>query len=1307
MSSASGPPDAAAATGVTVPELSSRDVPAPHACLLSNGRYTALLAGSGAGVSTCAGYALTSWSADRTEDGDGLVLYLRDLETGVVWSAGRQPVGGTAASYAARYECGRMWIERCDDGIETRLEVCVAPDADVEIRRLRLRNGCERPRRIEVTSYAEVVLLDPAAHAAHPAFAKLFVQTAYVPEHEVLLAWRRPRSQGEQHPWLMHALRGAGPLAWETDRVRFLGRGRTRQAPLALASTAALSGTTGSVLDPVFSLRRVAHLAPGESADLTLLLGVAPTREAALELAARYATAGAFDEVCAQATEHERACRERLGISGAQAESYQALAGALRYGHPALRAPAEIVARADGGLDTLWRYGIGDGLVAVVRVERNEDRALLAELLRANAYWRSKALGVKLVLLCGAPLADEAQAMLQGQGGGVTVDAVVLRLDEIPAAHVDLAQARANLVVTGTFPALGSGGAGRALGKDAAPFRPATAEQLAGAPALDDIALPNGFGGFGPDGSEYVVRVETDASGAARRPPMPWINVVANERSGFLVSESGAGYTWSRNSRENRLTPWHNDPIRDPHGEALYVRDEDAGVFWSPLPGPVPPPAAFEVRHGYGYTSWRHRSHDLEQAVTMFVPQRPPDPLKITRVTLTNLNDRPRRLSLFSYSRLVLGVMPESSGRFVVTERDPESGAILGRNRTNFEFRDGVMFAAAVTPQGAAVHCSADRETFIGREGSPAAPAALCRASVLDGRTGAGLDPCVALQVSVEVPPRGTVECAFLFGEVIDPTQARALIARYRSPGALEEALLGARSFWTELVSAVHIETPVPAIDLMVNGWLGYQALSCRIWGRSAFYQSGGAFGFRDQLQDAAALVHLRPSLTRAQIVLHATHQFVEGDVLHWWHPPTGRGIRTRFSDDLLWLPFLTAFYVRTTGDWGVLDESVGFLKTRALEPGEDEAYLVPEFSAEQADVYVHCCRALDRGLTRGQHGLPLMGTGDWNDGMNRVGREGRGESVWMGFFLFRIIDDFVPLCERRDDGERVGRYRAYQAELRAALEDAGWDGAWYRRAYYDDGTPLGSASNEECRIDALAQSWAVLSKAAPAERAAQAMDAAMNLLVSPQDGIIRLLTPPFDRDPHDPGYIKGYVPGIRENGGQYTHGALWVVQALAELGRRDCAAALLAMLSPVQRAATAENVAVYQVEPYVVAADVYGMPPHVGRGGWTWYTGAAGWMLRVALESVLGLRVEGGDTLWVRPCVPDEWPRFAARLRLPDGATIYEVTVRNPTGCAAAVAAVRVDGRPGTVEQGAARVPLQRDGMTHRVEITLAAGAS
>jgi cyclic beta-1,2-glucan synthetase len=803
-------------------------------------------------------------------------------------------------------------------------------------------------------------------------------------------------------------------------------------------------------------------------------------------------------------------------------------------------------------------------------------------------------------------------------------------------------------------------------------------------------------GGFSADGTEYVIRVDGDC-----RPPLAWINVIANPEFGGFVSESGAAHTWSRNSHENRLTPWYNDPLADPHGEALYVRDDASNAFWSPQPGPAPAAAAYEARHGFGYTTWRHRSHDLAQEVVTFVP--PHDPVRVVRVRLQNESDTARRVSLFAYQRLVLGTLAGESGRSVVTAHDPTPGMLLAHNRINGDFAAGEVFAsAACEAANARIAWTTDRAAFIGRNGTPAAPHGVARAATLDGVAGAGLDACFALQVACEIPAGGAAECAFLFGEARDRDGAAALVSRYRSRASIEAGLSETREFWHASLTAIQIETPVPAIDVMVNGWLLYQTMSCRIWGRSALYQSGGAFGFRDQLQDSAALVYSHPELARAQIVLHAAHQFVEGDVLHWWHAPASRGTRTRFSDDLLWLPYIAVFYARTTGDWSVLRQRVGFLSAPPLAPGQDEAYLLPTPAAETADIYTHCCRAIDRSLTRGAHGLPLMGTGDWNDGMNRVGREGRGESVWLGFFLYRVLEDFVPQCEFRGDTERVRRYTEYQRALGEALNSTGWDGAWYRRAYYDDGAPLGSAQNLECRIDALAQSWAVISGAAPAAKAAEAMDAVENQLVDREAGLIHLLWPPFDRDPHDPGYIKGYLPGIRENGGQYTHAATWVLRALAELGRRDRAAAYLEMISPAHHGSSAERLAVYQVEPYVVVADVYGVAPHLGRGGWTWYTGSAGWLYRVAVESILGLRIEKWATLLLDPRIPDQWPGFRLRLRLPNGAGEYEISVENPKRKAATVQSVDVDGIPAMVDAGRVRLALANDGGKHRVRVVM-----
>ena len=1127
--------------------------------VLARGRYATLLTVTGAGYSAWNGLALTRWNADPVESGEGFFLYVRDLDNGVFWSLGQQPTHKVAERYETRFMTDRAELFRVDEGIETRLEVCIAPDADLELRRVTLRNHSRRPRRIELTSYAEVVLNTWAADAAHPAFSKLFVQTEWVAESGALLARRRPRTPEEQAGWLVHALVDAGGALYETDRACFIGRGYSLAKPRALVDKEPLSGTVGNVLDPIVSLRQTVELAVDGEAQLTFLLGAAWKRQAALTWVERYASATRV------------------------AAAFAAAAG--------------------------------------------EDAPVM----------------------CGNPLPPTLAHSEEGEG------------------------------------------------------KPPSSQQAeGGGEALDAEPLQfwNGHGGFSADGSEYVMRLEPDASGRLRLPPQPWVNVIANPQFGFLASETGAGYAWSQNSRENRLTPWYNDPVLDPHGEALYIRDEEQGVFWSLTPGPIPQPVAYEVRHGFGYSRYRQVSQGLEQEVWLFAARE--EPVKIALIRLRNRRRQPCRLSLFSYTRLVLGVLPGDCAAELVIEQDGATGALLAENR-NRAFSGRIAFAAAAPTDSIPIYISGNRATFIGPQGNPARPAALARDKVLDGRLGARLDPCFALQVTLRLEPGAMVERAFLIGEADNQDGARRLISHYSTAGAVADALAEVQKFWRNQLTAVRIQTPAPALDLMINGWAAYQTLSCRLWGRSAFYQSGGAFGFRDQLQDAAALVYYDPEWTRRQLLLHAAHQFVEGDVLHWWHPqPMGCGIRTRFSDDLLWLPYLATFYGRATGDWGVFDESARFLQARLLEPGEDEAFLTPEDSGETASLYEHCCRALDRSLTQGAQGLPLMGTGDWNDGMNRVGREGRGESVWLGFFLYAILGDFIPVCGQKGDYNRARRYAAFRSHLATALNAHGWGGEWYRRAWYDNGAVLGSRVSDECQIDALAQAWAVISKAAPWARAESALDAVERQLISEEDGLIRLLTPPFEKTPHDPGYIKGYVAGVRENGGQYTHAALWVVRALAELGRRDQAARLLEMLSPVSHTLTPEAVAVYRLEPFSVAADIYGAPPHVGRGGWSGYTGSAGWLLRVTLESILGLELVDGHALRLRPCIPDDWPGFRMRYRLPGGEAIYEIEVHNPEGRAKRVAAVEIDEHPGRIEYSAAYIPLFRDRLVHQVLVTL-----
>ncbi|RFP18339.1 MULTISPECIES: GH36-type glycosyl hydrolase domain-containing protein [unclassified Duganella] len=1269
---------------MTTPELSR------HAQLLSNGSFTTLITGAGTGFSRVGESMLSRWNGDRIEDAEGYFFYLRDAGTGQLWSLGAQPgaVDSAGVQRSAGGDAGSCWIDVVAHGIGARMEVAVDPLRDVELRSVLLSNLSDRERAIELTSYLEVVLNRQSDEASHPAFSKLFVQTEHDDATGALLARRRPRGEGEAGLWMVHAAAGGAAAGYETDRTRFIGRGRDLRAPAGLDGE--LSATAGNVLDPAFSLRRSVVLGPGEQVRLVFMLGAAPGREQALALTS--AMDGDGRPLFAAARAAGQTLQQQIGLSDTQAEYCHRLAGAMLYGQSAVRVPASTAAIASAVFSA--SAGITEApdaqgsdlpagpmilLRSVSRVDSSVDL-----VLRARRYWAALGLPLNVLLLTADGNWPQQEGVYQRKP------------DDIAPADMAKIELHALLIVRGGLPALGDvDGAAHVP----APLPEARADGPALAPGRSLLRLFNGNGGFSDAGDEYVIRLGWDAQRGLHRPPLAWTNAISNEGFGFLVSESGAGYTWSRNSRVHRLTPWYNDPIRDPHGEALYLRDEDSGVFWSPLPGPAPAGAGYEVAHGFGYSRFSHVSHELEQETVMFVPRH--DPVKIVRIRVTNRGAAVRRLSLFSYQRLVLGGTPADSSRFVVTEYDA-SGVLLAHNPLAGQFSDGVTFAAALAGTGAAVHHSADRAAFIGRHGSPANPAALA-APRLDGATGAGLDPCAAFQAVHELAPGATLECVFLLGETVEREAALDLVQRYKAPGAVQTAFDEITAFWRHTVGAVQVTTPVPAVDLMQNGWLAYQNLSCRIWGRSAYYQSGGALGYRDQLQDSSAMIYARPDLTRQQIRIHAAHQFVEGDVLHWWHTaPMEQGLRTRFADDLLWLPYVTAFYITTTGDWSVLDEIEPFLSAPLLEEGEDEIYLKPELSGSSGDVYEHCCRALDRSLTQGAHGLPLMGTGDWNDGMNRVGREGRGESVWMGFFLSRIIKDFLPICEKRGDSARVMIYSAYHDHLDHALNADGWDGEWYRRAFYDNGAVIGSKDSDECQIDALAQAWAVISEVAPPQRAKLALDAMEQRLVSVPDKLIRLLTPAFVNTPNDPGYIKGYVAGVRENGGQYTHAACWAVRAMAEAGRRDRAAALLEMLSPASHALDPAAVAVYQVEPYVIAADIYGEAPHVGRGGWTWYTGSSGWMYRVGLESVLGFRIEGGNTIVMSPRIPDEWPEFTVKHQLPDDGGSYEIVVRNPQRSAGGVLSATLDGAALAVYDGIARIPMLRDGAAHRIELVM-----
>jgi cyclic beta-1,2-glucan synthetase len=1280
----------------------------PRTQVLSNGRYAVMVTAAGSGYSRWRDVAVTRWREDVTRDSWGTYLFVRDMDTGAVWSAGYQPSGTEADSYEVTYSEDHADFSRRDGSIATGLTIVVSAEHDAEIRRVSLTNLGSRQRHIELTSYAEIALAPQAADAAHPAFQNLFVQTEFVPDIGALLATRRPRSRDEKQIWAAHvaAVEGetGGVIQYETDRARFLGRGRSVRSPVSVIDGRPLSNTVGAVLDPIFSLRSRVTLAPGATAHAIFSTVVAESREDVLDLADKYRESATFERAATLAWTQAQVQLHHLGIEPDEAHLFQRLANRIIYSDPSLRPAASLLASNKRGAPGLWAHGIsGDLPIVMVRVDEVEDLDIVRQLLRAHEYWRLKLLDVDLVILNehGVTYAQDlhdslealvraSQSMLVPEGhpgrGGVSI----LRGDQLSTEDRTLLLSAARAVLLSRRGSL----ADQVIRLEHPERIARPVAQPGSRQTRNEAAAPrpeleffNGLGGFADGGREYVIFL-----GPGQSTPAPWLNVIANASFGFQVSESGSGYTWSGNSRENQLTPWSNDPVGDPVSEAIYVRDDDSGELWGPTALPIRrDESTYVARHGPGYSLFEHLRDGIGLNLVQFVPL--DDPLKISVLTIENRSGRSRRLSVTAYAEWALGTSRGDSAPRIVTQLEPETQAILVRNPWNTEYAGRVAFLDLGGRQTA---WTADRTEFLGRNGAPDRPSGLDRGYRLTGATGAGMDPCAALQTSFELANGARTQVLVLLGEAGGATAAADLIRRGRAADH-EATLREVAGFWEAAQETVQVRTPDRSMDILLNGWLIYQTLACRLWARTAFYQAGGAYGFRDQLQDVIALMASKPALAREHLLRAAEHQFVEGDVQHWWHPPSGRGVRTRISDDRLWLPYAVDRYISLTGDTAVLDETVPYLEGPALRSDQTDAYFQPEPSRESASLFDHCVAALDRSLAVGVHGLPLIGSGDWNDGMNRVGNEGRGESVWLGWFLHTVLAAFAPVAEARGQRAHAERWRAQMKALRQALERDGWDGDWYRRAFFDDGTPLGSASNVECRIDSIAQSWSVLSGAANPPHAERAMAAVEEYLVRRGDGLVLLFTPPFDHSNVDPGYVKGYLPGIRENGGQYTHGAIWSVLAFAALGNGDKAGELFSILNPINHASTRAGVQRYKVEPYVMAADVYSEPPHVGRGGWTWYTASSGWMYQAGVEWILGFRLRG-TTLLLDPCIPRAWPRYEIDFLYHSAR--YEIVVENPQGVSRGVASSELDGQ--ALTGGGATIPLVDDGSTHHVRVVL-----
>jgi len=1292
--------DSAVVVEATMRVFTDPNVGPPEVHLLSNGRYHVMVTNTGGGYSRWNDTAMTRWREDPTRDCWGTFFYLRDVDSGAFWSPTHQPTLETKSAYEAIFSQGRAEFRSRLHEIETHTEIAVSPENDVEVRRITFTNHSDETHTIEVTSYAEIVLNSAAADLAHPAFSNLFIHTQIISQQNAILCSRRPRTKKEKPPWMGHVLlvhgNEIGSVSFETDRAQFIGRDGNLTAPAALKNTSPLSNSEGSVLDPIASIRRTIRLEPKESATVTLISGIASTREETLGLIEKYQDQTFADRCFELAWTHGLIMLRHLNTTEVEAQLYGRLAGALLYHQAARRAIPSVLARNQRSQRHLWSFGISGDLPIMLLYATNVDRVdLVRQIMQAHAYWRLKGLPVDLVILnvddsvYRQALHDQILNLVAANNATQLIDKpggiFLRRVDQFSPEDRILLETAARVVLhddKGTLP--------EQLSRRIRPGPMPSQLRIRSRPDIETaIALPerdlvffNGLGGFTPDGREYVVTLLPGAT-----TPAPWVNVLGNPNFGTLISESGGSYTWSENCHEFRLTPWSNDAVTDASGEAFYIRDEQTGRFWSPTPLPARGESPYVVRHGFGYSVFEHTQDGISSELWIYVSIS--EPAKFAILKLRNHSNRRRRLSLTGYWEWVLGELRQKNAMHVATEIDSQTSALFARNPYNTDFEGRVAFVAS---SELARSYTADRTEFLGRNGTLAQPAAL-RRTRLSGKTGVGLDPCAALNVQLELEPGQEREIAFILGAGQNLEAARDLARRFQNLAACREELQKVWDFWGHTLSAVHVETPDPALNILANGWLLYQTISCRLWARTGFYQSGGAFGFRDQLQDSMALVHARPELLREQLLRAAAHQFREGDVQHWWHPPLGRGVRTHFSDDYLWLPCATCRYVETTGDTGVLDQTVHFLESRALKPEEEAFYDLPNRSAESGTLYEHCVRAIRNGLKFGQHGLPLMGGGDWNDGMNLVGEKGKGESVWLAFFFYDVLKHFTILAGKRGDQAFAQQCEAQANTLRENIEKNAWDGQWYRRAYFDNGEPLGSASNPECQIDSLPQSWAVISGAGSQDRVQTGLDAVAHRLVRREAALIQLFDPPFDKSPMEPGYIKGYVPGVRENGGQYTHAAIWTIMAFAMTGETARAWELFKLINPISHAQEPKDVARYKAEPYVIAADVYSIAPHTGRGGWTWYTGSAGWMYRLILETLLGVEL-AVDELRFTPKAPLSWKSFKLDYRYRE--TVYHITCINVSGAWKVPPKIILDG----IEHPDAALKLVDDRQEHFVEV-------